>query len=53
MPRLHFDGEFGSLEELVKGTLSGRPMGWLPGEEDQAFDRVYQTILKDSPGSAS
>ena len=53
MPRLHFDGEFGSLEELVKGTLSGRPMGWLPGEEDQAFDRVYQTILKDSPDSAS
>jgi cytochrome c peroxidase len=53
MPRLHFDGEFGSLEELVKGTLAGRPMGWLPGEQDQAFDRVYQTILKDSPDSAS
>ena len=47
MPRLHFDGEFGSLEDLVKGTLAGRPMGWLPGEEDQAFDRVYEIILKD------
>lgn len=47
MPRLHFDGEFGSLEELVKGTLAGRPMGWLPGEEDQAFDRVYEIIAKD------
>src|SRR5215813_11992904 len=48
MPRLHFDGEFGSLEELVKGTLAGRPMGWLPGEESQAFDRVYAIIVKDT-----
>jgi len=48
MPRLHFDGEFGSLEELVKGTLGGRPMGWLPGEENQAFDRAYGIILKDA-----
>jgi cytochrome c peroxidase len=47
MPRLHFDGEFSSLEDLVKGTLAGRPMGWLPGEEDQAFDRVYGIITKD------
>ena len=48
MPRLHFDGEFGALEDLVKGTLAGRPMGWLPGEENQAFDRVYGIILKDA-----
>lgn len=47
MPRLHFDGEFGSLEDLVKGTLAGRPMGWLPGEESQAFDRVRDIIIKD------
>jgi cytochrome c peroxidase len=52
MPRLHFDGEFGSLEDLVKGTLSGRPMGWLPGEEDQAFDRIYAIILKDTSEGA-
>ena len=48
IPRLHFDGEFASLEDLVKGTLSGRPMGWLPGEQDQAFDRVREIILKDT-----
>src|SRR5262245_25197839 len=47
MPRLHHDGEFGSLEELVKGTLSGRPLGWLPGEEPQAFDRVRAVVVKD------
>src|SRR5262245_1380243 len=46
-PRLHHDGEFGSLEELVKGTISGRPMGWLPGEEAQAFERARGVILND------
>ena len=46
-PRLHYDGEFGSLEELVKGTISGRPMGWLPGEESQAFERARGVILND------
>ena len=45
MPRLHHDGEFGSLEELVKGTISGRPMGWLPGEESQAFENARAIIL--------
>lgn len=53
MPRLHFDGEFGSLEDLVKATLAGRPMGWLPGEQDQAFDRVYQIVLNDAADEAS
>jgi cytochrome c peroxidase len=53
MPRLHFDGEFASLEDLVKGTLAGRPMGWLPGEEDQAFERIYKIILNDrAPGTS-
>src|SRR5215470_6317343 len=47
MPRLHHDGEFGSLEELVRGTISGRPMGWLPGEETQAFERARAVILND------
>jgi len=47
MPRLHFDGEFGSLEDLVKGTFSGRPMGWLPGEEQQAFDQLRKVLLND------
>ncbi len=47
MPRLHHDGEFGSLEELVRGTISGRPMGWLPGEEAQAFERARAVISND------
>jgi cytochrome c peroxidase len=48
MPRLHHDGEFGSLEELVRGTISGRPMGWLPGEEAQAFEHARSIVLNDS-----
>ena len=47
MPRLHHDGEFGSLEDLVKGTLSGRPMGWLPGEQEQAFERIRSVVFDD------
>ncbi|MBL8190200.1 MAG: hypothetical protein JNK38_19445 [Acidobacteria bacterium] len=55
MPRLHLDGEFKSLEELVAGTFSGRPMGWLPGEEEQAFDQIQSVLLADkaTEGSAS
>lgn len=47
MPRLHFDGEFDSLEGLVKGTLAGRPMGWLPEEQEQALNHVRAVVLKD------
>jgi cytochrome c peroxidase len=52
-PRLHYDGEFGSLEELVKGTFCGRPMGWLPGEEAQAMDRVRSVVLNDKGEGAT
>src|SRR5262245_28176772 len=51
-PRLHHDGEFGSLEELVRGTISGRSMGWLPGEEARAFERARAVILKDGGADA-
>lgn len=47
MPRLHYDGEFASLEDLVKGTFAGRPMGWLPGEQPQAFALIQSVILND------
>jgi len=53
MPRLHYDGEFGSLEELVKGTFCGRPMGWLPGEESQAMDRVRTVVVNDKNDAAT
>lgn len=46
--RLHFDGEFKSLEELVKGTISGRTYGWLPGEQSDALQQIYQTVINDT-----
>jgi len=53
MPRLHYDGEFASLEGLVKGTFCGRPMGWLPGEEAQAMDRVRAVVVNDKGEGAA
>lgn len=47
MPQLHYDGEFTSLEALVRGTISGRPMGWLPGEENEAFEHARSVVLND------
>ncbi|MEW6127472.1 MAG: cytochrome c peroxidase [Acidobacteriota bacterium] len=47
MPRLHYDGEFASLEDLVKGTLSGRTLGWVAGEEAKAKENARAVILKN------
>lgn len=49
MSQLHFDGEFSSLEQLVKGTISGRTFGYLAGEQEEAYRRVHETIIND-PG---
>ena len=45
--QFHYDGEFDSLEALVKGTFSGRPMGWLPGEENEAFAQIQKVVVND------
>ena len=52
MPRLHFDGEFTSLEDLVKGTLAGRPMGWLPSEKKEGLERIYSVAVADTGDAA-
>jgi cytochrome c peroxidase len=48
MPLLHHDGEFSSLEDLVKLTIAGRPMGWLPGEEGQAYEHARRVLVGDA-----
>jgi cytochrome c peroxidase len=48
LPQLHYDGEFESLEGLVKGTIAGRTLGWLPGEQGKALDQAYRVILDDA-----
>lgn len=44
---LHWDGEFGSMDDLVTATLTGRNYGWLPNERDQALHQVATVIRQD------
>lgn len=43
----HFDGEFTTMPDLVRGTISGRNFGWLPGEDTQAIANVAKVIRED------
>jgi hypothetical protein len=43
----HFDGEFPSLEALVKGTFIGRNFGWLPSESAIAIHHIASIIRGD------
>lgn len=45
---LHWDGEFGSMQDLVEGTLSGRNYGWLPGEYAKAVHQVAHVVRLDN-----
>jgi cytochrome c peroxidase len=44
----HFDGEFASLEALVKGTFIGRNFGWLPSESTTAVHHIASIIRGDN-----
>ena len=44
---LHFDGEFTSIESLIKDTLTGRNFGWLPEEGDKAIRHLARVIRDD------
>ena len=52
---LHFDGEFSTMLDLVKGTLTGRNYGWLPQEKYQAIKHICKVVKLDdgSGGLAS
>lgn len=43
----HFDGEFNSMEDLVRATLTGRNYGWLANEGTQAIKHVAKIIRED------
>lgn len=43
----HHDGEFQSLQALVRATFTGRNMGWLVGEEKQAIQHIANIIRHD------
>lgn len=44
---LHVDGEFASTDALVKSTLTGRNMGWLPDETEKAIAHIAKVIRED------
>ncbi len=43
----HYDGEFNSMEDLVRATLTGRNYGWLPGEAGIAIKHIANIIRQD------
>ncbi len=44
---LHRDGEFTSATTLVVSTLTGRNLGWLPGESSKAIAHIARVIRED------
>jgi cytochrome c peroxidase len=49
---LHFDGEFPTLESLVRGTLTGRNYGWLPAEASFAVAHIARVVKADDGSGA-
>jgi len=45
---LHFDGEFPSLRHLIRSTLTGRNMGWLPNENSLAKKHICKVVQDDN-----
>jgi cytochrome c peroxidase len=43
----HFDGEFNSMEDLVRGTFTGRNLGWYPNEKQKAIKHIAEVIRQD------
>src|SRR5262249_44666841 len=46
----HYDGEFASIEDLVRGTLTGRNFGWRDGEAATAV-RHIATVIREDDGT--
>jgi len=44
---LHFDGEFASIEDLVRATLTGRNLGWMPLEGAAAAAHIARVVRED------
>lgn len=44
---LHFDGEFATPADLVKGTLTGRNFGWGPTQYQDALNQIALVIRGD------
>jgi hypothetical protein len=49
---LHFDGEFATPADLVKGTLTGRNFGWGPTQYQDALNQIALVIRGDDGSDA-
>ncbi len=45
---LHFDAEFATMVDLVKGTLTGRNYGYLPDEGAMAIAHIARVVREDN-----
>ena len=43
----HYDGEFVSLEDLTRATLTGRNFGWLANETPKAIAQIANVVRHD------
>lgn len=48
----NFDGEFAGAEALIKGNLTGRNFGWLPGEQAAARSHFARVLREDDGAGA-
>ncbi len=48
----NFDGEYAGAEAIVKGTLTGRNFGWLPGEQAIAKKHIARVLREDDGAGA-
>lgn len=48
---IHFDGEFRSLEEQSRKTITGRNFGWFPEERETALAQILAVMREDGPRS--
>ncbi|MFO0774365.1 MAG: cytochrome c peroxidase [Nitrospiraceae bacterium] len=46
-PLFHHDAEFNSMEDLVAATFTGRNLGWVPGEREQAIAHIARIVRAD------
>ena len=44
---LHFDAEFPTMVDLVKGALTGRNYGYLPAEQEESIAHIARIIRED------
>ena len=49
---LHLDGQFVSLDDLIKTTYTGRNFGWLPTEQRLAVAHIARVIREDDGSGA-